>query len=94
MVFEEAKLCTRLAFEYEVDESGLLLFYLQLTEYPDRRVEIFSLVPTDQIYDRETAQVVRRPAHQESPLDKGDSGKEPKHTRDRVKNFHCIRSHV
>ena len=41
---EEAKLCARIAIDYEVDEGGLLFFYPRSIEYPDSRVELIRLV--------------------------------------------------
>ena len=41
---EEAKLCARIALDYEVDESGLLFFCPRSTEDPYSRVELIHLV--------------------------------------------------
>ena len=41
---EEAKLCARIAFDYELDERGLLFFCLRSTKDPDSRVELVRLV--------------------------------------------------
>ena len=41
---EKAKVCARIAFEYEVDESGLLFSCPRPTEDPDICVELVRLV--------------------------------------------------
>ena len=41
---EEAKLCARIAFDYEVDETGLLFFCPRSTQDPDSRVEVIRWV--------------------------------------------------
>ena len=41
---EEAKLCARIALDYEVDESGLLFFCPRSTEDSDSRVELIRWV--------------------------------------------------
>ena len=42
--FDQAKLCARIASEYEVDESGLLFFCPPSPEARDSRVELARLV--------------------------------------------------
>ena len=44
MSVEEAKLCARIALDYEVDEGGVLLICPRSTEDPDSRVELIRLV--------------------------------------------------
>ena len=41
---KEAKLCAEIAFDYEVDESGLLFFCPRSTEDPESRVELVRLL--------------------------------------------------
>ena len=44
MSIEEAKLCARIAFDYDVNESELLFFCPISTDDPDSRLELVRLI--------------------------------------------------
>ena len=52
---EEAKLCARIALDYEVDKVGLLFFCPRSTEDPDSRVELLLFGGTGTIAARFSA---------------------------------------